>query len=147
MPPPTGPDALEPAAERVGSEQSASSSVYSSPRALRCWRVASTAVLGVSRLNLMNRHAQQIAGLIGQMVASRGGEGLTLNEWREGCLSQPEVLHILGAARERQAEDEQAGAGAADVVPVGRETSRRGAPHQASAAHASHRSEEHLAIS
>ena len=59
------------------------------PSSSRSLRAISSLVLSTARLNLITRHAQRIAKLLSQMKES---DGISLSQWREGCLSQPEAL-------------------------------------------------------
>ena len=59
------------------------------PPSSRSLRAISSLVLSTTRLGLITRHAQRIAKLLSQMKES---DGISLSQWREGCLSQPEAL-------------------------------------------------------
>jgi hypothetical protein len=89
----------------------------SQPRTLKG---VTSLVLCTSRLALINRHAQRITRLL-QHVSSSAGGGISLHEWREGCLSQPELLNVFDGWSMHSGR----AAGAPEATP----TPQRGAPH------------------
>jgi len=80
-------------------------------------------VLSTTRLALINRRAQHIAHLISAIHGRGDGDGITLAQWREGCLSQPEILACFATSSNQSHQ-----------APSAPPAALRGAPHPESPA-------------